>query len=251
MTTPKGAPTTGLPVDRLAQRADEGLGLRQEARTVVPLALGVAALFSAVALLGTILAGLALPLTLAATAAMLVATVGFIAIRLDGEERAAMLATAARAAAIGVAATATYDVTRTVLSRLDPSPYDPFELMPVFGRLLFGEGLARETAFVAGLGFHLLNGVSFAVAYAFLFRRFALKSPTWAIATGIGWGLFLETFQLTLYPGWLSIRFLAEFATISALSHVAYGVTLGYLGHRFLPRDETVEPDEAWEGERA
>lgn len=195
-------------------------------------------MFSGAALLGTILAGLALPLTLAATGTMLVLTVAFIAVRLDGEDRAAMLRTVGRTALIGVAATVTYDVVRMALSRLDPSPYDPFELMPVFGRLLLGASLAREPAFVAGLGFHLLNGVSFAVAFAFLFGRFARSSMGRALATGIGWGLFLETFQLTLYPGWLSIGFVQEFVSISALSHVAYGATLGYLSHRLLPREE-------------
>jgi hypothetical protein len=34
-------------------------------------------------------------------------------------------------------------------------------------------------------------------------------------------------FQLTLYPGWLNIRLYAEFAQISAISHVVYGLVLG------------------------
>ena len=58
------------------------------------------------------------------------------------------------------------------------------------------------------------------------------------------WGLFLETFQLTLYPGWLDIRTYSEFATISALSHVVYGATLGLLARAILPRLVGTEDDE-------
>ena len=42
-------------------------------------------------------------------------------------------------------------------------------------------------------------------------------------------GLFLEAFQLTLYPDWLGIRFVDEFVRISALSHIAYGASLGLI----------------------
>lgn len=73
---------------------------------------------------------------------------------------------------------------------------------------------------------HLLNGTSFGVAYLFLFARDGRTSVRRALLTGVGWGLFLETFQLTLYPGWLDIRLYQEFATISALSHIVYGATL-------------------------
>ena len=57
----------------------------------------------------------------------------------------------------------------------------------------------------------------------------------WALVSGVGWGLFLETFQLTLYPGWLNITTYKEFVTISFLGHIVYGLVLGALGHRWLP----------------
>jgi hypothetical protein len=49
---------------------------------------------------------------------------------------------------------------------------------------------------------------------------------------GIAWGVFLEAFQLTLFPGWLDIRAYREFVQISALSHIVYGATLGFLCKR-------------------
>ena len=51
----------------------------------------------------------------------------------------------------------------------------------------------------------------------------------WDRDTGALWGLFLEAFQLTLYPDWLGIRFVDEFVRISALSHLAYGASLGLI----------------------
>ena len=67
----------------------------------------------------------------------------------------------------------------------------------------------------------------FGVAYVFLFARDGAISGGRALATGVAWGIFLELFQLTLYPGWLDIRAYKEFAMISALGHVVYGATLG------------------------
>ena len=56
-----------------------------------------------------------------------------------------------------------------------------------------------------------------------------MKVLRYAAFSGAAWGLFLETFQLTLYPQWLGISLIDEFVRISALSHVAYGVSLGML----------------------
>lgn len=198
------------------------------------LILGIGALFSGVALLGHIVAGLWLPLTLAVTVGLLVATVALIWFRLDGSQRLILRSMAARGVVIGFVATLLYDGSRTLLSQLDSSVYQPFEVLSVFGRALLGGGVSGEAALAAGLCFHLLNGVSFGLAYVFIFGRQAVTSPARALATGIGWGLFLETFQLTLYPGWLSIAAYREFVTISFLGHVVYGATLGLMSRRYL-----------------
>jgi hypothetical protein len=150
------------------------------------------------------------------------------------DERRRITRTILVAAAAGFLATIAYDVSKSVLSQLDPSPYNPFEAIRIFGTLIVGPTAGSRLIFFAGGAFHLLNGIAFAVAYGFLFGRDG--NTTWrrALATGVGWGLFLETFQLTLFPGWLDIRFYQEFAMISALGHVVYGATLGALARSFL-----------------
>ena len=60
--------------------------------------------------------------------------------------------------------------------------------------------------------------------------RNAPVSPTSipaATLLGMAWGLFLELFQLALYPGWLSIGFYDEFLRVSFLGHLVYGGVLG------------------------
>lgn len=86
----------------------------------------------------------------------------------------------------------------------------------------------------------------FGLSYVLLFGREGATSRRWAAVTGVGWGLFLETFQIVLYPGWVlapaSSIYFTEFASISALSHVFFGLTLGFLGRgllwRWVPDDE-------------
>ncbi len=184
--------------------------------------LGAFALFSGVALLVNILWSVSLPLALAVTAAILVAASAAVWQRTSRPDRAWLIRRVAAGAGIGVVATLAYDVTKATLSQLDPSPYNPFDAVRVFGTLLLGGGAGEPLTSLVGTGFHFLNGVSFAVAFALLARgRF--------VVLGVGWGLFLETFQLTLYPGWLGIRLVQEFTQISAASHVIYGLVLGGL----------------------
>ena len=213
------------------------------------LVLGIGALFSGVALLGHVVAGLWLPLTLAVTVGLLVATVTLIWLRLDRPQRQILRSMAARGVVIGLVATLLYDGSRTLLSQLDSSPYQPFEVLTVFGRALLGGGVSAEAALAAGLAFHFLNGVSFGMAYVFMFGRLAVSSPARALATGIVWGLFLETFQLTLYPGWLDIAAYREFVTISFLGHVVYGATLGLMSRRLLSGLEMRSTDPALAGD--
>jgi hypothetical protein len=210
--------------------------------------IGLAALFSGVALLGNIVAGFSLPLTLGLTTLLLVVALAVIWRRMSGPARVLMTSVAGRGAVIALVAVFAYDGSRAVLAQLDPSPFDPFGVWLIFGQLLVGMGAPHDIALAAGIGFHWLNGVSFGLAYAFVFGRAAVRSTRLALLTGVGWGLFLETFQLTLYPGWLFITTYTELVTISFLGHVVYGLTLGALGHRFLPwsvdgADEAVGAD--------
>lgn len=136
----------------------------------------------------------------------------------------------------GIVATGVYDVTRTVLSLLDPSPYSPFEALRRFGLGVLPIGSASEAVFVAGFAVHLLNGASFGVMYAMLAQG-RVKRMRIAAASGVAWGLILELIQSILYPGWLGITtVIKEFLVISGLGHVAYGATLGLAFRRLEPR---------------
>jgi len=196
--------------------------------------LALGGLFSGVALLLYLLAGVSLNLALLVTSVLLIGGLTFVLTVSSRTGRRWILLTVLGGAAAGLAATVAYDISKTVLSQLDPSPYDPFHAITVFGTLILGARADSAMVLVAGAAFHLMNGTSFGVAYAFLFARDGRTTLPRALLTGIIWGAFLETFQLTLYPGWLDIRLYAEFATISALGHAVYGATLGLAARKLL-----------------
>ena len=137
---------------------------------------------------------------------------------------------------VALAATLAYDLMRGVLAGIDPTPYNPFEVVRVFGQLLLGPSAPVTAMFAAGWAYHLFNGACFGIAFGLLFLRGGALHPRWAVARGIAWGLFLESLQLALYPGWVHIAWLAEFATISIAAHLTYGVTLGFGGVSALRR---------------
>lgn len=198
--------------------------------------LGFGALFSGVALLGLILAKISLPLTLTVTGAGFVVALVIAMSRMGPERRQWLRKVLVAGVVTGLVATFVYDVSRTVLSQLDPSPYSPFEVLRIFGTLFIGEEAPRDQQFAVGAVYHLLNGTTFGLSYVLLFGRDGRTSNRWALGTGLVWGLFLEGFQITLYPTWLNIIFLKEFVVISAFSHAFFGLTLGICGRWMLRR---------------
>jgi hypothetical protein len=193
-----------------------------------PLLLAVAATFSGVALVVHIVSGLSLRLALAGTTALMLLAIVAVWRLADPARRRRIRRVAAMGATAGVLALLAYDLSKWLLSRLDPSPYNPFEAIRAFGMLLVGTGARADVVLAAGTAFHAVNGICFGIAFAFLFGGRG-------VLAGIGWGLFLELFQLLLYPGWLSPAFFKEFVQISGLAHVVYGASLGLLCRRLLP----------------
>ena len=189
--------------------------------------LALLALFSGIALLLNIVGRVNLRAALALTLSVMVLGLALVLWRATTPDRRLIGRSIAIGAVAGFIATLAYDLSKAGLSVLDPSPYNPFHAIRVFGELLAGPDAGERAVVTAGAAFHLLNGTMFGIAYVFLFARDGAIPPGRALATGVGWGVFLELFQLTLYPGWLDIRTYAEFATISALGHVVYGATLG------------------------
>ena len=196
---------------------------------VMTVLLAGGALFSGVALLTNILAGFSLPLALGLLGVLFAALIVVVGRRVDPADRARLLRIGLTGVAAAFVATLAYDGAKTVLSQLDPSPYNPFEATRIFGTLIIGPEAEPLAIQAVGWSFHLLNGTSFGLAYTLLFGREGRTSVRWALLTGVGWGLFLEMFQLTLYPGWLDIRFYSEFVQISFAAHVVYGASLGIL----------------------
>jgi hypothetical protein len=177
-------------------------------------------MFGGAALLVHIASGVSLGMTTAVAASIVALSFGVRLLRSEPDDRAVLLYRMRRGALGGLLATAGYDTTRAILSRLDSSPYNPFDVIRVFGQLLVGPHASLRAMYLAGGAFHLMNGVTFGVAFSLLMPR-----PN--IALGVAWGLVLELVQLSIYPGWLDIRFLREFVQISAASHVVYGAILG------------------------
>ena len=122
---------------------------------------------------------------------------------------------------VGVVATGAYDLSRWLLVGLTGIHLSPFKALPFFGEALLGGVGGQTLRTIAGIGFHLLNGVTFGIAYTVWFAR---RSPWWGVPFAFG----LEAFMLALYPGWLDVRSIQELTQVSVFGHVVYGLTLGW-----------------------
>jgi hypothetical protein len=80
--------------------------------------------------------------------------------------------------------------------------------------------------------------VAFGCAYAVWFGH----RPWW---WGIGFALGLEACMLAIYPGWLDIRTLGEFTTMSVVGHLVYGTVLGLGTAALLRRGDRRRPAES------
>lgn len=163
--------------------------------------------------------GLALALALAAVVAA--------ARHLSPEARAGARQRAKIGVLSGIVGLAAYDASRVLLVVATGFHVKPFKALPHFGRGLLGEGVSDTSAWIAGTGYHIVNGIGFAIAYCI-----AVQRPNWR--TGIAWALLLEAAMILFYPSWLQIKALEEFVTVSLLGHLAYGATLGTVAARLL-----------------
>jgi hypothetical protein len=198
--------------------------------------IGLAAGFSGVAVIATILTHTSLLLLEAALAVVCLGFAAILLLRVPRELARQVLHVVWAGLAAGFVGTIAYDVTRIALAWLDPSPYSPFGAIRQFGLGIVGANADPLLIMVAGYGVHFVNGSSFGAIYA-LFAGRRIRARWAAALAGIVWGVFLVALQGILYPGWLRIgEMMAEFLAIAGLGHVAYGATLG-LGVRWLLRD--------------
>lgn len=188
---------------------------------------GIVFLVTGAALVIHILLPVPLPLSVVAT--MVVAWTVIWAVSRDtaliGQYRGSTLVRTGLVAA--VPALLAYDLSRLLVSETVGMSVGPFDAFPHFGSALIGQGAPETLRVIVGTGFHITNGVAFAVAFAIIFRAKG-------VVVGIGWGLFLEVMMLGVYPAWLQIEQLGEFVQLSIVGHVCYGSTLGYLCKRRL-----------------
>jgi hypothetical protein len=191
-------------------------GLRARRRLLI----SVPFLSTGAALAVFILTGISLRAGMAGAAVLVAGAVVVVRVRLPEPSRSLVRSRALQGAGAGLLATAAYDLCRLGVVTLIDINYWPFDVFSRFGRLLVGEAAPTGLAVAAGTGYHYLNGVGFAIAYTLLVRR-----PR--IVTGLAWAALLEVFMVTLYPGWLGLRALDEFLSVSIAGHAAYGVVLG------------------------
>ena len=129
----------------------------------------------------------------------------------------------------GLIGLAAYDASRAVIVFASGFDIQPFKALPHFGRGLLGTDASDTSAWVAGVAYHVANGLGFAVAYCLAVRR-----PTWR--TGVVWALLLEGAMIAFYPSWLQIEALKEFTTMSLFGHLAFGAALGESARRLALR---------------
>lgn len=134
-------------------------------------------------------------------------------------------------AVAGLVATACYAASRLALVVLADLSIRPFDTWRLFGELFLGPAATPRAAFAVGTAYHLANGVGFATAYTLV-----LGVAGWR--AGVAWALVLEALMVTSYPGWLDVRALDEFLTVSVLGHVVYGGVLGWSAQRPVQRDD-------------
>jgi hypothetical protein len=198
--------------------------------------IGIAVLGNGVALLFHILRAAALPAALAGTWGVGLAAILVVIARSPRTVRDDLVRIGSIGIVAGIVATAAYDGSKALLSNLDPAPWNPFDAFRIFGEALIGAGWPDPVIRAVGLAFHVSNGTTFGLAFALLFGLWSARRLGLAILAGVAWGLFLETFQLTLYPGWMSIKFLDEFRQVSFGGHVVYGACVGLIVQRGLRR---------------
>lgn len=193
---------------------------------------GAVFLTSGASLLVYVLTGTPLPLVLGVLAVAAGVAVA-VAVWPDEVRRRGWLRRIAVGVPVGLVATGAYDVSRVLLVDVLGFHASPFKAFPLFGQaLLMNDASTGPVTFALGVAFHALNGVMFGCAYAVWFGH----RPWW---WGIGFALGLEAFMLAIYPGWLDIRTLGEFTTMSVFGHVVYGTVLGLGTSRLLRRSRS------------
>lgn len=124
---------------------------------------------------------------------------------------------------IGILGTVAYDAVRLTLYGTGAVIFFPFETFHLFGNALIGANAPYNVAFAVGACYHLLNGITFSVAYRISCKN---KNFVWGIVGAMG----LEILMLVAYSSWLNLTGkMTDFLIISMVGHYSYGATVGLL----------------------
>jgi hypothetical protein len=206
-----------------------GVGCKVAALSRSATFLAILPLAGGAGLVAYIVAGLSLRVGIALAVAMGLIAAWAVWRRTPADVRPALKRRAMVGLVAGAAATAAYDVSRLVFVKALGLGFWPFDVFPLFGRLLVGAEAPRVVAEAAGVLYHFSNGIGFAVAYVFLFRKTGLL-------TGLLWAAVLELCMISLYPTWLNPSALDELLSVSVIGHGVYGAVLGVLARRGVPQ---------------
>jgi hypothetical protein len=116
----------------------------------------------------------------------------------------------------GLLATLAYDGLRAILLVAGLAA-QPFKTIPIYGQFAMGRGGALPEAI--GWAFHFWNGAAFGLVLG-------LATPRPSLVLGVAWGLVLELALVATSWRLLQITLTEEFLAVSAIGHLAYGVTL-------------------------
>ncbi|HLC49723.1 MAG TPA: hypothetical protein VJI96_05060 [Candidatus Andersenbacteria bacterium] len=186
---------------------------------------GALFLASGAALLVHVVGKISLGAALGAGVAMVSAVGCWVWYRADAKERIRLRQLLKVGLVTGVCATIVYDVSRFALIIITGTAFWPFDIFEIFGRGIVGPDHYGWWVSLIGFGYHVLNGIAFGTAYTIWFGR---RGPL----AGVGFALMLELFMVSIYPTWLNIAMIGEFLSVSIFGHIAYGLTLGYMGQR-------------------
>lgn len=146
-----------------------------------------------------------------------------------GEHRAIVLQRLVAGAYAGFLGLIAYDVIRWVLVETGLIPANPFRVIEVFGLLIMGTDIDTLVTKSVGWGFHIWNGLTFAMMYTLAFARGRIA---WAVA----WSLILEVAMLATYPSMFHMKMAWPFISISLIGHVAFGLAVGWAARGAVKR---------------
>ena len=141
----------------------------------------------------------------------------------DLQNRKLLLKTVRIGLVAGIFASAGYDGIRWLIVSIFHFTIRPFDTFKFFGQMILNPAVDPALAYTVGFFYHLVNGITFGIAYFILFN-----GRHWLY--GVAWAFVLEVLMLCVYPKFLNMQsVLQEFTIVSCSGHFVYGIILGLI----------------------